>query len=73
MAAVLESHLEGRKFIVGDSFTAVDCITAYLIDWANMLQLIDTFPRLRSYLDGMYARPAAPLRIAEAFKAIRTA
>jgi glutathione S-transferase len=73
MAAVLESHLEGRQFIVGDSFTAADCITAYLVDWANELQLIDNFPRLRAYLDRMYARPAAPLRIAEAFKAIRAA
>jgi glutathione S-transferase len=29
MAAVLDSHLEGRQFIVGDSITAADCVTAY--------------------------------------------
>jgi glutathione S-transferase len=51
MAAVLDYHLEGRRFIVGDSITTADCITAYLIDWANELQLMTIFER-------MYARPA---------------
>jgi len=73
MAAVLDSHLEGRKFIVGDSVTAADCVTAYVVDWADELQLIDGFARLRGYLEDMYARPTAPQRIAEAFKAIRAA
>jgi glutathione S-transferase len=73
MAAVLDSHLEGRRFIVGDSITAADCITAYLIDWANELQLIDNFAQLRDYLERMYARPAAPQRIAEAFRELRAA
>jgi glutathione S-transferase len=73
MAAVLDSHLEGRRFIVGDSVTVADCVTAYLIDWANEFQLIDNFARLRAYLERMYTRPTAPQRIAEAFKAIRAA
>ena len=73
MAAILESHLDGRRFIVGDRVTVADCVTAYLIDWANEIQFIDGFPRLRAYLERMYARPTAPLRIAEAFKAIRAA
>jgi glutathione S-transferase len=69
MAAILEKHLEGRQFIVGDSLTVADCVTAYLIDWANEVQLIDAFPRLRAYLERLYARPEAPQRIAEARKA----
>ncbi|MXN78225.1 glutathione S-transferase family protein [Burkholderia sp. 4701] len=69
MAAILDSHLEGRRFIVGDTLTIADCVTAYLIDWANELKLIDGFPQLRAYLERLYARPKAPQRIAEAFKA----
>jgi len=73
MAAILESHLDGRRFIVGDNVTVADCVTAYLIDWANELRLIDGFARLGAYLECMYARPMAPQRIAEAFKEIRAA
>jgi len=73
MAAVLDDHLDVRHFIVGDAITVADCVTAYLVDWANELKLIDEFPRLRAYLEKMYARPRAPQRIAEEFKAIRAA
>ncbi|KVL95064.1 glutathione S-transferase family protein [Burkholderia stagnalis] len=69
MAAILDAHLEGRRFIVGDALTIADCVTAYLIDWANELKLIDGFPQLRAYLERLYARPKAPQRIAEALKA----
>ncbi|MBN3809699.1 glutathione S-transferase family protein [Paraburkholderia sp. Ac-20347] len=69
IAAILEKHLEGREFIVGDRLTVADCVTAYLIDWAGEVQLLDGFPRLRAYLERLYARPEAPQRIAEARKA----
>jgi glutathione S-transferase len=73
MGAVLDSHLDGRRFIVGDDVTVADCVTALLIDWANELKLIDSLARLRAYLERMYARPKAPQRIAEASKTIRAA
>ncbi len=73
MARVLERHMEGRRFIVGDRISAADCVTAYLMDWANENHLIDGFPNLRAYLDRMYARSAAPPRIAEAFASIQSA
>jgi glutathione S-transferase len=71
MARVLERHMEGRQFIVGDRVTAADCVTAYLMDWANEEHLLDGFPNLRAYLDRMYARATAPQRIAEAFASIQ--
>jgi glutathione S-transferase len=71
MARVLEHHMEGRHFIVGDRVTVADCVTAYLMDWANENHLIESFPNLRAYLDRMYARSAAPQRIAEAFASVR--
>ena len=73
MAAILEAHLEGRRFIVGDGVTVADCVIAYLMDWANEVQLLEGFAQLGAYLERMYERPTAPKRIAEAFKEIRAA
>jgi glutathione S-transferase len=73
MATVLERHLEGRQYIVGDRISIADCVAAHLIDWANEFKLIEGFPQLRAYLTRMYARPTAPQRIADAFAAVRAA
>lgn len=67
MAAVMERHLEGRDFLVGDRISAADCIAAYTLDWANEAQLLGPFPNLAAYVDRLYARPSAPQRIAAAF------
>jgi glutathione S-transferase len=71
MAAVLDRHMEGRQFIVGDSMTIADCVTAHVIDWANEQHLIDDLPQLTAYLTRMYARPMAPQRIADAFAGLQ--
>jgi len=73
MATVLERHMEGRAFIVGDAITAADCVTAYLMDWANEERLLEGKPNLQAYLKRMYDRPTAPQRIAEAAASIRAA
>jgi len=73
MAAVLERHMQGRQFIVGNRITAADCVTAYLMDWANEHHLLDGLPNLKAYLQRMYTRSTAPQRIAEAFASIRAA
>jgi len=71
MAAVLEKHLQGRQFVVGERATVADFVTAYTLDWGGEARLLDEFPVLRKYMERMYARPKAPQRIAEAFKSIR--
>src|SRR5437762_7430237 len=71
MAAVLETHLQGRQFVVGDRATVADFVMAYTLDWGGEARLLDEFPVLRRYMERMYARPKAPQRIAEAFKSIR--
>ncbi len=71
MAAVLEKHLQGRQFVVGDRATVADFVTAYTLDWGGEARLLDELPVLRRYMERMYARPKAPQRIAEAFKSIR--
>jgi glutathione S-transferase len=73
MATVLEHHMQGRTFIVGDAITAADCVTAYLMDWANEQGLLEGKPNLQAYLKRMYDRPTAPPRIAEATASVRAA
>ena len=70
MATVVEKHMQGRAFVVGDSVTVADFVLAYTLDWGNEDRLLDDCPRLLAYMKRMYARPSAPLRIAEAFAAI---
>jgi glutathione S-transferase len=70
MAAVLDEHMKGREFVVGDKVTVADFVTAYTLDWANEVQLLDGFPRLGTYMERMYARPHAPMRIAKALASI---
>jgi glutathione S-transferase len=66
MAAILDRHMEGREFIVGDGMTIADCISAFVVDWAGEEGLLDGFSNLKDYLGRMYARPKAPPRIADA-------
>jgi glutathione S-transferase len=71
MARVMEEHMKGRQFLVGETVTAADFVAAYTLDWANEVHLLDASPRLRGYMDRMYARPKAAPRIADALASIR--
>ena len=70
MAAVLDEHMTGRQFVVGDSATVADFVLAYTLDWANELKMIEDFPRLQAYMSRMYDRPHAPPRIAKAMASV---
>ncbi len=70
MAQVLERHMDGRTFVVGDRISIADCVTVYVIDWGNEVGLIDGCPNLKAYLERMYARPKAPPRIADALASL---
>jgi glutathione S-transferase len=74
MAAVLEEHMDGRQFLVGDRVTVADFVAAYTLDMASVQEkqmLLDNLPRLRAFMERMYKRPNAPPRIAEAFASLR--
>jgi glutathione S-transferase len=71
MAAILEKHMQGRQFVVGDRATVADFVAGYTLDWANLVGLLERFPTLLAYMKRLYARPNAPLRIADAFAAIK--
>jgi glutathione S-transferase len=70
MAQVAEDHMRGRKFLVGGSVTVADFVLAYTLDWAKLVKLLDNFPALDAYMESMYARPHAPMRIKQAFESI---
>jgi glutathione S-transferase len=70
MAAVLDAHMKGRQYLVGETATVADFVMAYTLDWANEFQMLEGFPSLQGYIAKMYARPHAALRIAAAFASL---
>ncbi|HEY2387920.1 MAG TPA: glutathione S-transferase family protein [Candidatus Binatia bacterium] len=70
MAAVLARHLREREFVVGNRVSVADFVVAYTLDWANEQKLLGEHPGLVTYMERMYARPRAPMRIVQAFAAI---
>jgi glutathione S-transferase len=70
MAAVLEAHMRGRDYVVGERVSAADFVLAYTLDWANEIQLLEDASVLRNYLERMYRRPQAPPRIAAALVSV---
>lgn len=70
MAAVLEEHMKGRQFVVGNTVTIADFVMAYTLDWANEFQMLEGFPGLKAYMTKMYERPHAAPRIAAAFASL---
>jgi glutathione S-transferase len=67
---VLDAHLRERPYVLGEHVSVGDFVLAYTLDWANELKLLDDRPTLRSYMERMYARPKAAMRIAAALKSV---
>lgn len=70
MATVLESHMKGRNYVVGDAVSAADFVLAHTLDWAREARQLGECPRLRAYVERMYSRPHAPRRIGEILRAM---
>ena len=70
MVQVLEKHMHTREFVVGVHVTVVDFILAYTLDWAHEESLLDDAPTSRAYMERMYARPKAPMRISAALASV---
>ena len=60
---MLEAHLQGRRFVVGERMSIADIVAGFTLDWANEQGLLEDHPTLRAYMERLYARPAAPLRL----------
>ena len=70
MARVLDEHMRGRNYVVGDAATIADFVTAYTLDMAHEASVLGDFPQLVAYMERMYDRPRAPMRIKQAFASI---
>jgi glutathione S-transferase len=70
MTTVLERHLRNREFVAGNHVTVADFVVAYTLDWANEEKLLEDAPISRSYMERMYARPKAAMRISAAMASI---
>lgn len=73
MAEVLEQHMQGREFLIGDRVSVGDFLTAYTLDWGNEVGLLDQCPTLLAYMERMYDRPKAAMRIKDALKSVAAA
>jgi len=59
MYAVIEPQLDGRDYIVGDSFTLADCSAAPALWYgARNVPLEEKYPRIAAYRERMIARPS---------------
>jgi len=71
MASVLDAHMQGRHYVVGERVTVADLVLAYTLDWATEVQLLGGLPVLQTYMLRMYDRPKAPPRIAKALARVQ--
>ena len=69
-AAIVDAHLQGRAFIVTERVTVVDFVMAYTLDWAGQAGCLDGCSNAAAYLQRMYARPQAAMRIATAMQQV---
>ena len=71
MVAVFENHMTDRDFVVGNRLSVADFIAAFTLDWANEAGMLADAPRLRAYVETMYARSMAPMTIKQGFASLQ--
>lgn len=71
-ASIVDDHLRGREFMVGERVSVVDFVTAYTLDWAETAGCLQQCAHAAAYLQRMYARPRAAMRIATALQQVAT-
>lgn len=56
---VVEKHLAGRSFVLGDHFTVADAYLFTVTNWAGAVKFdLSPFPNLRAFQERIAARPA---------------
>jgi glutathione S-transferase len=64
--ALLEVKLDGRPYLLGDEFTVADAYAFVILLWARKFEFdLARWPRLETYLQRMYARPAVQQALRE--------
>jgi glutathione S-transferase len=57
-AAVVETALTNRDFLVGDAFSVADLVCAAVLLFARRAELVDGFPAIAAYIERIESRPA---------------
>ena len=57
-AKVLDQHMQGRAFVVGDRFTGADILIGHTLGWAKNADVPLESERLEQYAERMLSRPA---------------
>jgi glutathione S-transferase len=56
---LLDDHLKGKQYLLGDEFTGADVMMGYSVNGAKFAGLLDArFPNVDAYLGRLAARPA---------------
>ena len=55
---IVNDHLQGHLYLLGDQFSMVDVILGSLLGWASMLNLLDGFDHVGAYFRRVCSRPA---------------
>jgi glutathione S-transferase len=58
-ARVLTAHLQGRQYMLGEAFSAVDVMIAGVLGWGKVAGLLEDQPRLLEYFRLCASRDAA--------------
>lgn len=54
----LNNLLNGKKFIVGDSFTIADSYLSVVLSWSPFVNLdLSSYPNITAYIDGIQSLP----------------
>lgn len=54
----LNDHLSQNKWLVGEQFTAADILISFIVEMAQGLGFLDSYPQLTKYLVALNAMPA---------------
>ncbi len=65
--AMIEDHMAGKRWAMGEIFTMADCAAAPALFYANeVMPLSDTYPAAYAFLERLKARPSVARVLAEA-------
>jgi glutathione S-transferase len=59
VAPVIDAHMKGREYVVGNKFSAADVMVGGCLALAQMLNSLDGYPNLKAYVGRLMERPAA--------------
>jgi glutathione S-transferase len=57
-ARVIERALEGKRFLLGEQFSAADVMIGSTLGWAQFMGVLNGHPTVQAYVQRLMERPA---------------